>query len=62
MVNTGWDVGTVKGVGKSGEFAVFYESDSQLWKQDPKKEHLGVDKYWRASEKNKHLTEFPCGA
>ena len=28
--NTWWEVGTVKGVEKSGEFEVFYESDSQL--------------------------------
>jgi len=28
--NTGWEVGKVKGVDKSGEFGVFYESDSQL--------------------------------
>jgi hypothetical protein len=42
-------------VGKSGEFVVFYESDSQFWKQDPKKEQHGVDKYWVASEKNHAL-------
>ena len=29
--NTGWEVGTVQGVEKSGEFVVFHESASQLW-------------------------------
>ena len=53
--NTGWEVGTVKGVEKSGEFAVFYESDKQLWKQDQTKHHHVFDKYWVLPE-NKHLT------
>jgi hypothetical protein len=44
--NTGWEVGTVKGVEKSDEIAVFYESDSQLWKKELDKKDYGVDKYW----------------
>jgi hypothetical protein len=42
--NAGWELGTVKGVEKSGEFAVFHESDSQLWKQDLNEQHYRVDK------------------
>ena len=29
--NTGWEVGTVRCVEKKGEFAVFYESEQQLY-------------------------------
>ena len=42
--NTGWEVRTVKGVEKSGEFVVFHESASQLWKQDLNEQHYRVDK------------------
>ena len=40
---------TVKGddVEKSGEFAVYYESASQLQTQDLNKKDYGVDKYLR---------------
>ena len=41
----------VKGVEKSGEFVVFYESDIQVWKQEPNKKHYGVDKCGASSER-----------
>ena len=43
--------GELKGVEKSGEFAVLYDSDSQLWKQDLNEEHYGVHKYGVGSDK-----------
>jgi hypothetical protein len=48
-----WEIVTVKGVEKGGEFAVFYESDGQLWKQVLNQEHYGVDKYWRKKIKTR---------
>ena len=42
--NTGWEVGTVRCVEKNSEFAVFYESDQQLYKHELNKTDYGVDK------------------
>jgi hypothetical protein len=54
--NTWWEVGTVKRVDKGGEFEVFYESDSQVCKQELNEDFYGVDKSWVLfPEKNKYL-------
>ena len=42
-LNTGWDVGTVRCL-ENAEFAVFHESDQQLYKHEPNKADYGVHK------------------
>ena len=44
--STGWDVGKVKSLEKSGLFAVKYDSDSTAWTHELNKEDYGVDSYW----------------
>ena len=51
-------MGTVKGVEKSVEFAVFHESDSQLWKKDLHKKDYGVDKYFPGRSSGKTYTLY----
>ena len=44
--NTGWEVGTVRCVEKKGEFAVFYESEQQLYTHELNQTDYGVHKDW----------------